>query len=184
MKKCAVVTGMLLAMVLGSTAVADTTVGAGYQAMFLGEFFQGASLRAWMNDKWLLEGNISQSSLDADLERDGDRISGDADLWLLSGKVAYAPIVRENSRFYIGVELGYGKADFDIAHTAYDGDMDMFTVGPMFGVEYRFTELPELGFNWEVGYRFTNVDGDIGEADLDADIDGIVISLGVHYYFN
>ena len=97
----------------------------------------------------------------------------DYDVFLLAGKLLYAPIVKENSEFYVGFEGGYGELD-------YEEDLDIMFFGPLFGAEYRFQGLPELGFCWEVGYRFSEFDGDDGDADMD----GIAVSLGVHYYFN
>ena len=77
----------------------------------------------------------------------------DADIWLLDAQVMYAPIVKENSRFYMGLNLGYGQYDVDVAGF---GDMDdsFWMVGPLIGAEYCFQGLPELGFNWEVSYDF------------------------------
>ncbi len=92
----------------------------------------------------------------------------------MTGKVLYSPIVKDNRQFYIGLEAGYGELESS-------EDVDLTLVGPLFGAEYRFEELPELGFCWEVGYRFTSMDGEDGD---DADLDGISISLGLHYSFN
>ncbi|MBP7053367.1 MAG: hypothetical protein KBE65_20350 [Phycisphaerae bacterium] len=185
---------VLLWVSVGSgVATAEVTVGAGYQAMFLGDFFQGASVRAWVNDNWGFEGNIQQANLDldvdtVDLDDPNDRFTfgADGDLYFLSGKIIYAPIIKENSKFYFGFEVGYGEASLDVG-TA-DLDADVFAFGPLFGAEYRFQEIPELGFNWEVGYRFgeANGSGDTSSTkmDLDASISGITVCLGVHYYFN
>jgi len=198
MKKfCLGAAALLLLVSLGSSvATAEVDIGAGYQAMFLGEFFQGASVRAWIDKKWGLEGNLMQASMDVDVDmtsyydpNDYVKMGADGDLYFLSGKIMYAPIIRENSQFYVGFELGYGKAslDFDVSSIGVDLDADVLAFGPLFGVEYRFQGLPELGFNWEVGYRFGDADGDvdtpIGKANLDASISGITVCLGVHYYF-
>jgi hypothetical protein len=185
---------VLLWVSVGSgVATAEVTVGAGYQAMFLGDFFQGASVRAWVDDKWGFEGNIQQANLDldvdtVDLDDPNDRYTfgADGDLYFLSGKIIYAPIIKENSKFYFGFEVGYGEASLDVG-TA-DLDADVFAFGPLFGAEYRFQEIPELGFNWEVGYRFGEATGSGATSstkmDLDASISGITVCLGVHYYFN
>jgi len=159
---------LLLVVLSGSgVAMAETSIGVGYQAMFLDDFIHGASVRAWFDNKWGVEGNIMQASVDTGYS--------DSDAWLLTGKVMYCPIIRENSQFYVGFEGGFGEVDDNIY--MYTGDNDVVTYGPLFGAEYRFQGLPELGFNWEVGYRFTDFDNDGNDGDLN----GIGISLGVHY---
>ncbi len=157
---------LLLASFGSSVATAETAIGVGYQAMFLEDFIQGASIRAWFDNQWGVEGNIMQASVDM-----GDE---DADAYLLAGKVMYCPIIRENSQFYVGFEGGFGQIDDSIMDT---GDTDVLTYGPLFGAEYRFQGLPDLGFNWEVGYRFSNFDND----DEDTDLNGVSVCLGVHY---
>ncbi len=197
MKKLGVgAAAVLLLVSLGSSvASAEVTWGAGYQAMFLGELLQGASIRAWVDDKWGIEGNIMAGQLDVDVETTdyddpnyNSEMGGDGDLYVFSGKVMYAPVVKENSKFYFGFEVGYGTLDLDVDYTSsISMDGDVWAFGPLFGAEYRFQEMPELGFNWEVGYRFGSASADgkgsTGEADLDLDISGITVCLGVHYYF-
>lgn len=185
-KLCMGAAAVLVLMSLGSSvASAEVTWGAGYQAMYLGELFQGASIRAWLdNSKWGFEGNIQQATLDIDIDTGSNSYGGDGDLWFIDGKVMYAAIQKENSQFYFGFELGYGQADFGIDHSDTDLDADILAFGPLFGAEYRFQEMPELGFNWEVGYRFSDVSGDVEDSDLDSGISGITVCLGVHYYFN
>ncbi len=161
------VTLLLLAFLGSSVATAQTTIGVGYQAMFIGDFLQGASVRGWFDNKWGLEGNVMYASVDAG--------SGtDADMYFLAGKVMYAPIIRENSQFYVGFGGGFGSIDDNLLGY---GDLDTWVAGPLFGAEYRFQGLPDLGFNWEVGYQFANMDASGGDVDLN----GITVSLGVHY---
>ncbi len=101
---------------------------------------------------------------------------GDADMWFLGGKALYAPVIHENSQFYVGVGGGWGNIDGALSGFG-SGDVDAWVVGPLFGAEYRFQGLPNLGFNWEVGYQFANLDA----GEMDVDLNGISISLGVHY---
>jgi len=192
---CMGAAALLLVSLASSVATAEVSVGAGYQAMFLGEFFQGASVRAWVDSKWGFEGNIMQANMDLDVEsvdyddpNDRYEVGVDGDLFFFSGKVMYAPIIKENSQFYVGFELGYGQANLDAdVLTGADLEADALAFGPLFGVEYRFQGLPELGFNWEVGYRFGDISGDgdsnSGKMDLDASLSGITVCMGVHYYF-
>lgn len=193
---CMGAAALLLVSLAGSVATAEVNVGAGYQAMFLGEFLQGASVRAWVDNKWGFEGNIMQASMDVDVDvtdysdpNDNYETGADGDLFFLSGKVMYAPIIKENSQFYVGFELGYGQANLDVDYlVGADLEADVLAFGPLFGAEYRFQGIPELGFNWEVGYRFGDASGDGetngGKTDLDLSLSGITVCLGVHYYFN
>ncbi|MBS3756184.1 MAG: hypothetical protein KGY56_10855 [Desulfobacterales bacterium] len=75
----------------------------------------------------------------------------------------------------MGANLGYGALEM------YGEDLDLLKYGLLIGTEYSFQGLPELGFNWEVGYKFNTLDTD--EYDLELDLNGISVSLGVHYYF-
>lgn len=159
------VVALMTVSLSGNVQAEMPQIGVGYEGMFLGEFLQGLSARAWF-DQLGVEGNLQQASVDV--------YGDDFDVYLLSGKVFYAPIVKENSQFYIGLEGGFGQIDYSAS------DMDITLFGPFFGAEYRFAELPEMGFCWEVGYRFTDFEMD----DDDAELDGISISLGLHYYFN
>jgi hypothetical protein len=161
------VTLLLLVSLSSSVATAETTIGVGYEGLFVSEFLHGASVRAWMDNTWALEGNVLQASVDAGT-------LADVDMWFLGGKVLYAPIIRENSQFYVGVGGGWGNLDMGTG-----GDVDAWVLGPLFGAEYRFQGLPDLGFNWEVGYQFANIDAGGG---TDVDINGISVALGVHYY--
>jgi hypothetical protein len=45
--------------------------------------------------------------------------------------------------------------------------------------EYNFQELPELGFNREFAYDFLSMDAD----DEELDLNGIHVTMGVHYRF-
>ena len=168
MKKCNLIAAMVLALVLSlavNVNANENKVGVGYQGMFMGDFLQGASVRGWLNNIGL-EGNIFQASA----EMDGDSV----DLFILTAKAMFAPIVRPNSKFYIGLEAGVGTIE------VLDEEIDITIFGPLFGAEYNFQELPELGFNWEVGYKFNNFEY---EDVVEIDLDGVSVSLGVHYYF-
>lgn len=148
-------------------------LGLGYQGMLAGDFVQGISARYWASEKAGIEGNIFHAYASLDTGDDDDSVDGHALGFL--GKVLYAPVVKDNSRFYVGLEAGYGVITSDEA----DEDLDIFIVGPLFGAEYSFQGLPELGFNFEVGYKLTNFSID----DVDLDIAGVGVSFGIHYYF-
>ncbi|MBN1505763.1 MAG: hypothetical protein JW955_02900 [Sedimentisphaerales bacterium] len=189
------VTALLLLFVLSTSAVAadgtdlpsKVTVGVGYEGMYLGNYLQGLSVRGWF-DRFGIEGSIWQANVSLDLDIPAGAGDTDASIWLLGGKFMFAPILRDHSKFYVGVEGGWGTAGLDIDTGANDmsPSVDGWTVGPMFGAEFFFQEIPELGFNFEVGYRFAflNADADLGSNDkADLGMNGIWVTAGVHYYF-
>jgi hypothetical protein len=187
------VTALLLLFALSSSAVAadekdlpsKITVGVGYEGMFLGNYLQSLSVRGWVN-RFGIEADIWQANANLDL----DIPVGDTDvsIWLLSGKFMFAPIVRDRSKFYVGIEGGFGFLDIDIDQGATDlsPSVTALTGGPMIGAEFYLQGIPEVGFNFEVGYRFStlSVDTDLGINDgADVGLNGIWVTLGAHYYF-
>jgi hypothetical protein len=166
LKKHLLVTLVALFLILPvAQASADTKVGLGYHGTFIGEFFNGLSLRAWFGAL-----GADLTLYNAEIKPDG---GDDVQMYMFDGRFMYAPIIKENSRFYLGLNLAYGKIDLDYS------DIDVLTYGVMIGAEYNFKEIPEIGFNWEVGYKNSNLDEDNFEIDLR----GISVAFGVHYYF-
>ncbi len=90
-------------------------------------------------------------------------------------KGIYAPIVRDNSKFLLSFEAGYASAELETPIG--DDETDGWYVFPAMGAEFMLNGLPELGFNFEVGYRYENSD------DLDAQSEGITGTVGGVYYF-
>lgn len=155
-------------------------LGVGYQGVLLPDIVNAASVRAWLQNQFALEANIYHAYVDVDI---ADADGGDASFLAFTLKGMFAAVANDNSKFYLGVEGGYAKVDVDADTTNLapdvDTDPDVWMVGPLLGAEYNFTELPELGFNWELGYKFNFVNVD----DVDLDLYGLYLSLGVHYYF-
>ncbi|MDY6853222.1 MAG: hypothetical protein SWO11_00725 [Thermodesulfobacteriota bacterium] len=175
MRRVSIVTAVVFVITFSLAVIVnagENKIGAGCQAVLLEgvgveDILQGGSVRGWVDDIcW--EGNIYRNSYDEDDGSEGD-------LWMLTGKAMFATKLNEKSRFYLGVELGFGELDVD---NGVDEDYDVLTLGPLFGAEYSLQGLPELGFHWEIGYKLTNFNN-----DDDFDISGIQIALGVHYYF-
>jgi hypothetical protein len=183
-----------LAVLLGAGTASAATgpncgkVGLGYQGIFLGEpaSLNGVSGRYWVNDNIGCELNVfyGNASVEAD-----DVELGDGDILFGTAKIMYAPVVKTNSRFYIGLEGGWGSVN---GSSLEDGDMNditIWTLSPFMGAEYSFSDIPELGLNFEVGYRFHNVSLEDVEMEgpdadeLDVNIGGTYVSLGAHYYF-
>lgn len=185
MKK--ILSAVLLALLCGSgtafasdnSAEAPNTkqLSVGYEGVFAGDLLQGLSSRYWFNDNVGGEVNLFYGRVG--LEEGPNDF--DADLFLGELKLLYAPIVNENSRFYVGLEGGIGSIGGDIAD---DADITVYTISPFVGTEFRFAELPDMAFNWEVGYKWhrVNVDPDDYE-DLNVNIDGTFVTVGAHYYF-
>jgi hypothetical protein len=168
---------LIAAMVFGIGTAGAQEVSVGYQGL-VGQgtnYLNGLSVRGW-TDQIGYQGAIfyGQASVDT--------LGGttDADLWVLDGQVMYAPIVKENSKFYVGADLGYGHWSVDPAGPGSMSD-NFWKAGPLLGAEYNFPGLPELGFNWEVSYEFLNVS--IDDLNTDIDLSGINVTAGVHYKF-
>jgi len=163
-------TAVLLFILSGSVLAEEKhyKTGVGYQGMISAEFLNGISARTWIDDNFGLEGNFFCGSVDVD----APGLSFDADLFALEAKAMYAPIVRQNSKFYFGVNLGWEYIDLD-------ENEDIWTMGIFLGSEWNFQGIPELGFNFDIGYRYATYDDDYFEVDLD----GIAATFGIHYYF-
>ncbi len=150
-------------------------IGVGYQGMFAGDYLNGISVRGWIGNNFGLEASVFYGGIDADAN--GYDIT-DSDVTLFEAKAMYAFLVKQNSRFYVGVKGGYGKLDFDVEGQEIADD-DLWSCGAFVGSEWNFQGIPELGFNFDVGYNYMNYDDD----NLDIDLNGIAATFGIHYYF-
>jgi len=153
----------------GSTTDEPGNIGVGYQGILLGNLLSGVAVRGTPAPiGWQAE--IVQGMIDVD----GNKV----DLMIVKGKAYYALVERTNSKFYTGASLGYwnlGLEDF------LGADIDGWSVAPLIGAEWNFSEIPELGFNFEVSYEFNQLEVD--DVDVDIDIYGVNVSTGVTYYF-
>jgi hypothetical protein len=150
-----------------TTSSAPGPIGIGYQgAMIDGDFANQISLRYAPKP---IGGALVFSQMTDDNRDGGDEV----DLWTLEAKGFYSLIQRENSDFYVGGSLGYLNGDTN------GGDEDAWTFGALLGVEWYFNELPEVGFNFEVGYKAAMTEYE----DDDNNALGTYVSVGAHYYF-
>ncbi|MFO7860930.1 MAG: hypothetical protein R6U41_06885 [Desulfosalsimonas sp.] len=189
------ISGMLLA---GSAAAEEASesgldwkAGLGYQGMWVGGFLNGISARTWIEDKYGVEANYFYGDVETRTFDVDQSDTSDADLYIFELKAMYAPVVREYSRFYVGAVVSRGS--FDLKNTGYffgrDFDDKIWGYGLFIGSEWHFQEFPEIGFNFDVGYkayryddRYTDPDdGDYFKMDLD--LEGIDATVGIHYYF-
>ena|GEM_PF-4697467 len=129
---------------------------------------QGGSSRIWVLDNFGIEGNFYHAGIG--YERGSKKWDGT--LAAATGKILIAPVVKNNSRFYLGVEAGYGKA----SATDSDEELNVTVVSPLLGTEYFFSEMPELGFDWEGGYRYNIYD----ISGVSLSLRGISAAIGAH----
>ena len=166
-KKLVVGSLVASAIVVSVQAEEKFDIGVGYSGMYLGDFIQGVSIRGWKN-KVGLEATLGHLRMYDD--------SSDDELVLATGKVMYAPIMNQNSKFYIGLEAGTGFYE-STAGTSHNKETG-YLVRPFFGSEYRFSEIKELGFSWEVGWTHS----ELGSEDS-VKLEGTSVSAAIHYYF-
>jgi hypothetical protein len=115
----------------------------------------------------------------------------DTSLLTLQGKVYWTLIERPNSDFYIGGLLGFGWYNEEytpVGSPTEESDYTSFVLGFLAGVEWRFTELPELGLNFELGYNleWMNEEDKVAPGvtfEHDTVMAGTSVSLGATYYF-
>ncbi|HOK07953.1 MAG TPA: hypothetical protein PLW40_12310 [Syntrophales bacterium] len=195
---CLVAAVLMVALVAGP-ALAEgenylsNRVGVGYQGMLTGDILNGISVRGWFGNNFGLEGNLFYGNLDADVDVSGHGNvgSGDADVWFVEIKPLYAFIVKPNSRFYAGMKLGYGEADIDVKvdGTKVNIDPDFWEIGVLVGSEFSLPFMPEVAFNFDVGYNYMDTDSDVNVSgmgkisDIDLDLDGVFATWGIKYYF-
>jgi hypothetical protein len=188
---CVAIAMLMVFLSVGSVFAADdaaknfisSKVGIGYQGMIAGNLLNGASVRGWIGERIGLEGNFFLGAVKATA---GGENAIDADIWSFEAKVLYAAIVRSNSKFYVGAKVGYGQADLKLGDGFIDiKGTDFWTPGVLVGAEWSFPTIPEVGFNFEVGYSalIYNSNKLPDDADFDLRIHGVNAAIGIHYYF-
>ncbi len=186
-----VVMALALFLSVGSAFAADEAgknfinnkVGVGYQGMVVGSYLNGLSARGWIGDRVGLEGSIFYGNADVEIDN-YDMMDGD--LWMLEFKAMYAFIVRDFSKFYVGGKLGYGQISADFGSTSVLDGESIWAPGVFVGAEWSFPQLPEVGFNFDVGYSgliFNNEVGPDDSLDVDIRMHGVNATFGIHYYF-
>jgi hypothetical protein len=194
MKK--IVSAALLALVCGygTTLAAENyqdgpnpkKFSLGYEGVFAGDVLQGLSTRYWFNQNVGGELNFYYGKVGVTSNVTAPvvgKVDGDASLLYGSAKILFAPVVKQNSRFYLGLEGGIGSVDANWGGYNLPGDITVYSVSPLIGSEFRFTEISDLCFNWEVGYRFQRAKWTNDPTEVKVNVDGTFVSLGAHYYF-
>lgn len=185
-KKCISIAVFLLALSCGSgSAIAAEgpntgKLSLGYQGIIAGDFLQGVSSRYWVTNNIGSELNVFYGTAGIDFH-DSYTDNYDGDVLLTTAKFLYAPVVKEHSRFYVGIEGGAGtlrgKSDNNSKHSS------IYAISPLFGAEFNLAGIPELGLNWEVGYKYCGATYKRNGENVDVNISGTFVSLGAHYYF-
>ena len=160
-------------------------VGVGYQGMIAGNLLNGASVRYWMGDRIGLEGNFFLGAAKATVNGNDE----EGDMWSLEAKMLYAVIVRSNSKFYVGGKICYCRVDLKTENTTLVGNtnisQNIWIPGVLVGAEYSLPSIPEVGFNFEVGYSalIYNSSSLPNNTSIDLRIHGVNAAIGIHYYF-
>ncbi|PKN06466.1 MAG: hypothetical protein CVU72_04315 [Deltaproteobacteria bacterium HGW-Deltaproteobacteria-7] len=161
-------------------------VGVGYQGMVVGSFLNGISVRGWIGERVGLEASGFYGRVDAEIEQGSEKETlMKADLWMVEAKAMYAIIARSNSKFYAGGKIGYGQLGMTDAPGNIDGS-SILTPGLFIGSEWSFPGLPEVGFNFDVGYSWLIYDNKVNDDPyvyMDVNLSGVNATFGVHYYF-
>jgi hypothetical protein len=185
------VTMVVMFLSAGSVFAADDAknfisnkVGVGYQGMVVGSFLNGLSVRGWIGDRIGLEGSGFYGKADLDVEYGGSPVMAmKGDFWMLEAKAMYAFIVRSNSKFYAGAKIGYGQITADFYGTKFLDGESVWEPGVFIGSEWSFPGLPEVGFNFDIGYTGVIFNNDVQGLDVDLQLHGVTATFGVHYYF-
>ena len=136
---------------------------------------------------------IGQMGSSEESKQDGVKTSErDSSHLTVQGKFFWTLIDRPNSDFYVGALVGLGYSTYEYTPTGggnvSEDTTTEFILGGLAGVEWRFTELPEIGFNFELGYNlaFENDEeknSSYSDYEDDSVFGGTYVSLGATYYF-
>lgn len=166
-------------------------LGLGYQGVVINSS-DGPDVMNAIALRWApqpIGGSVTIGQYAHSTEEDGGPDEWNTTAWTLQGKVLWTLIDRPNSDFYIGGLLGFGyyEDEFKTSGFKETDEWTSFIFGVLAGVEWRFTEIPEIGFNFEVGYNFETEDYEYKEPGFKYEEEtlfgGTTVSLGATYYF-
>jgi hypothetical protein len=162
-------------------------VGVGYQGMSAGNFLNGLSVRGWIGDRIGLEASGFYGKASAEVEAYGSKYEMKGDLWMIEAKGMYALVARDYSKFYAGGKIGYGQINAsNMPYAEVIDGTSFLTPGLFVGSEWSFPQLPEVGFNFDVGYSWLIYNNKLNEDPyvyLNLNMSGITATFGIHYYF-
>jgi hypothetical protein len=143
-------------------------------------------VRGWIGDRVGLEASGFYGRSSMEIEEGGEgKYETKGDLWTIEAKAMYAFIVRNYSKFYAGGKIGYGQIDTSGGYEGIDGT-SFWTPGLFIGSEWSFPQLPEVGFNFDIGYSWLIYDNHVNDDPymyVNLNLSGISASFGIHYYF-
>lgn len=178
MKKWMIVFAFVSAMGMAAPSAAKESpieMGVGYQGLIAGNYLNSLSVRTWLGENIGVETNAFYCRIDVDDPTQSKEKF--ADLMALGLRLMYSAKNTDHSRFYTGLEYTYGEFEvIDLTDT-----VRIRFYGVFVGSEFQFAELPELGFNFDIGYRVSEFENPNNSVDFD--VDGISATLGAHYYF-
>lgn len=162
-------------------SAADSLTGKtsfGFQGVILGNYLNGVSVRQWTGNKFgwegnLLYGNIKASAGSMDLK---------GDMTALEAKGMYALVEKTNSKMYVGAKVAYGHYKLEEGGDSLING-NLWQPGVLAGAEWCIPQLPEIGFNFEVGYNFTKTKPTVAGTEVDLKLHGTNVTFGVHYNF-
>ena len=133
------------------------------------------SVKYGIDNKMGIEGFLGYASFE---QETGGVPDAEVSYTILGGKFFYNVIMEKNANFYIGGGLALLTGEM--------GNADVSGTGLMgyAGTEFFFTDLPNLGFLFEIGLGISKM-----SIDPDTDINstgfygGLFHQIGIHYYF-
>ncbi len=99
--------------------------------------------------------------------------SSDADQFFAGGRLLLPILAEDNLNLYGGVGAGY------VRHKDSEGAQNRLRVQGVFGVEFFFFGLENLGLSAEIGLKLDVAPGQV-EVETSS---GSAASVGIHYYF-
>ena len=193
MKKILCITLMALMAVAIAHAEGEDepgNFGLGYQGIVLngdsGPGLMNAIALRWAPQP--IGGSLSLGQFASTAEVSGGSQEDTTTAWALQGKILWTLIDRANSDFYVGGLLGmaYYEDERTGSGNDYKREYASFIFGVLGGVEWRFAELPEIGFNFELGYNFETEEYEDNanvSDNLDTLFSGTSVTMGATYYF-
>lgn len=179
MKKvlCIAITALMSVAIVQAEDDAPGKLGVGYQGVaYDGNYVMNQiSLR-------MAPQPIGGALVIGQMSRDDKDGGSDWQDWLVQAKGFYTLVDRANSDFYIGGSLGWQYSKY--SWSSGEDEYTTWLVGALAGVEWNFTEIPEIGFNFEFGYNVAFEESDYSSSsDEESIMKGTYVSLGAHYYF-
>ncbi|MGA1864951.1 MAG: hypothetical protein ACMUHX_07810 [bacterium] len=166
MKKVKFIAILLIIIFVSASNVAAKDmlglIGIGFNSQLGSRDVSSISVKYWAGSRLCLQGML------------GFQLTDEVDEFDIGGKGLYVIKAEENMNVYAGGGLGIANTDPDEEKSD-----TSFSISGVFGVEYFFSGLPNLGFSTELGLMFSDYD-DNDSVGTGADT---FLTAGIHYYF-